>query len=146
MSDAATQAEIEIAVGRLRSKDYGTLAVVERLALRLSREVFLRTAEKCERRRAKGGIEDDAAYLVGVLQMRAREEDRQRAAAVAVASAAAPATGIEKVKREEPERYLRTMLERVPDLDVEGYLQQYVDDQGERRRLLRLAEELGAAA
>ncbi|MGD0165790.1 MAG: hypothetical protein ABSC51_00670 [Gaiellaceae bacterium] len=142
----ATQAEIEGAVARLHSKDAETYAIVERLGRRMSRETFLRTVEKFERRRARGGIEDDAAYLVGVLKIRAREEDRQRAAAVTVADAAAPAIGIEKIKREEPERYLRTMLPRLPELDVSSYLLRYVNDPGERCRLLRLAEDLGAAA
>jgi hypothetical protein len=140
--DAPRQSEIAAAVARLASKDYGTLVVVERLAGCMSRETFLRVLEKFERRRSKGGIDDDAAYLVEVLQIRAHEEQRQRALATAEAAAKAVAAAptqlgvVERARRGDPAEYIAKMA-AVPDFDVEAYLLAYIPDEATRERLRR---------
>jgi hypothetical protein len=141
-----TGAEVAAAVECLVSKDSGTLAVVERLARSLTREEFERALKKLERRRQSttDPLLDDAAYLVSVLKLALREQARLRAAArvdpLARASAEKPPSGfVERVKREEPERYIAAMVKQMPDFDVERYLACYVSDESERQRLRRLA-------
>ena len=46
-------------------------------------------------------------------------------------------SGIERMKREDPERYVRGMA-GAPGFDLEAYLAEYVDDDGERARLREL--------
>jgi hypothetical protein len=132
--------EIAAAVIRLRSADCGTLAVVEPLARQLTPESFVAVVEKLEARTRSGSVRNDAALLLHLLRVAVKEQMRLEVEAQAqlAASAPAPLGLVERVKREDPERYLRSMA-GVPGFDVEQYLATYVDDQAERDRLRGVA-------
>jgi hypothetical protein len=134
--------EIEAAVAQLRSKDHGTLYVVESLARQLPRESFLKAREKLERRRRSTSdpLVDDAAYFVSVLKIEVRKQRLIAAEPQGASAAAAPAPEglVDRVKREDPQRYVQAMA-ALPGFDLEGYLAGYVDDEVERERLRGIA-------
>jgi hypothetical protein len=141
-----SQAEIAAAVDVLWSADRGTLAQVERLAFQLPADVFEATVATLRRRRESGSVANDAGLLVHLLKVELRRRARDRAEAEIQAAAVADLPGghAERVKREEPERYLRTMV-GVPGFDAAEFVERYVVDEAERRRLLELAV-VGVAA
>jgi hypothetical protein len=135
----ATHAEIAAAVARLASKDCGTLRVVESLALQLSGESFQTVLEKFEwRRQSARGVDDESMLLVYLLKIALKQQKLDEAEARGQAAAAAPMGLVERVKREEPERYVRSMAAR-PGFDLEKYLAAYVDDEAKRERLRGIA-------
>jgi hypothetical protein len=144
----APQSEPEVAavVRELRNADHGTLAQVERLAFQLPADVFEETVATLKRRRESGTVANDAGLLVHLLKgaLRHRARDRAEAEIQAAAAVELPGGHVERVKREDPERYLRTMA-GVEGFDPVDFVERYVEDEGERRRLLGVAV-VGVAA
>jgi hypothetical protein len=139
MTAPPSEAEVVAAVDELWSADRGTLTQVERLAFQLPADVFEATVAKLKRRRQTGSVANDAGYLVHLLKVELRERARDRAELEIQAAAAAELPGghAERVKREDPERYLQTMVS-VPGFDAAEYVERYVADEAERRRLFDL--------
>jgi hypothetical protein len=137
---APRDAEVVAAVRRLGSRDAGTLAVVEGLARRLTREHFFQVLDVLERRKSSGKIANDAGLLVKLLKVAVEERARQvqeakEAALEAIAVERSSVLGVvERAKRENPERYLEAMRD-VRGFDVDAYLEAYVADPAERERL-----------
>lgn len=147
---APTQREIAAVLVQLRSADDWTWAQVERLARQVTAEAFARAVGVLDRRRATGSVENDAGYLVYLLRLECDRAARDRAQALADAQSAAgvevPIGHVERIRRTDPERYVRSMLARFPGFDVDAFVRQYVGDSAEQGRLLELANELRAAA
>jgi len=124
----------------LRSADCGTLLVVEQLALRLSSASFAAVLETLDRRTSSGTVANDAGLLVKLLKVALREQARLAAEAQIEAAANAPPEigPVERMKRDEPERYIAN-LRGVRGFDLEGYLAEYVADEAERERLRGIA-------
>jgi hypothetical protein len=138
---APTEAAVAAAVDELWSADRGTLTQVERLAFQLPAEVFEATVATLKRRRESGSVPNDAGLFVHLLKVELRGRARERAEAEIQAAAVAELPGghAERVKREDPERYLRTMV-GVPGFDAAEFVERYVADDAERLRLLEVAD------
>jgi hypothetical protein len=134
----ATESEIAAAVGRLRSVDHGTLAVVEPLARALPRETFLHVLRTLDHRTRAGTVANDVGLLVRLLRVAVNEHGRRQAAEAASDVPAVELGLVERTKRENPAGYLEAMRD-VPGFDVDGFLAEYVADSAERERLRRLA-------
>jgi hypothetical protein len=137
------EADVTAAVDELWTADRGTLAQVERLAFQLPSEVFAASVETLRRRRGSGSVANDAGLFVHLLKVELRRQARDRAELEIQAAAAVELPGghVERIKREEPARYLRAMA-GVPGFDAAGFVERYVAEDSERKRLL---DELAVA-
>jgi hypothetical protein len=143
-ASAPTETEIRTVVDGLRGADLGTFTVIESRARLLPQEAWSAVLEKFEtRRRSRRGVDDDRRMLCYLLDVAIKERRRlaveaQLQARVAVADDPAQLGLVERVKREDPDRYIRAMRGR-PGFELEAYLAQYVDDAVERARLREVA-------
>jgi hypothetical protein len=129
------EAEIAAAVLRLRSRDAGTLRVVESLARQLPRDRFLWVLGKLEQRMSNGRVRDDSSLLVHLLKIAVAEEAR-RAVEVTTVDEPGLLGVVEGRKRSDPAGYIEAMR-GAPGFDVEGFLAAYVPDEAARERLRR---------
>lgn len=126
--------------------DAGSLGVVAPLLQQLPGIVFERTLQKVGARRAKNPVGLFVHLLRAAIDDWRRDQHEAR---LATWDAVFGEAGIERVKREDPERYVRAWA--APSLDavrplppaavishVLDYLFEYVDDVGERFRLLEV--------
>jgi hypothetical protein len=105
---AASESEISAAVAELWSADPGTLNQIEPLASLLSADRFQATFKKLKERRLSSPIRNDAGYFVYLLRVEIRA---LRAASALPSAAHGPQgeSGIERMKREDPDEYARRM-------------------------------------
>lgn len=142
-------------VGRLASADAGTIRQIEPYANALSRVRFERAATKLLERRQRGSIANDAGLFLHLLKVEFREQARELGAQRDVQLAAirdSEASGIERMKRDQPKRFLRLMLTRqrernlppVKDEYIEQFLADNVRDEAQREELWEFVRMLRA--
>jgi hypothetical protein len=137
--ESAREHDVSAAVAELRNGDAGTLRQVEPLARLLPYERFRTVLEVLRERRLSSTVRNDAGLFVHLLRIEVAALRAERAL-LAVENAVPPVESmIDRVKREEPAKYIDAMKENYPAFDLEAYLVEYVDDVDERERLRRAA-------
>jgi hypothetical protein len=136
--ESARQTEISAAVAELRNGDAGTLRQVEPLARLLPYERFHAVLEVLRERRLSSTVRNDAGLFVYLLRVEVEALRAERALSAAEKAAPPVESMIERVRREEPAKYIAAMKDS-PVFDLEAYLVEYVDDVDERERLRRTA-------
>lgn len=133
----------------LNGWDTGSIRVVEPLLQQVPASWFARALETTLQRRARNPV----GLFVHLLQTAINDWRRdQHAAALATWDALFGEAGIERVKREDPERYVLAWATPQPDVakplpahavveHVFAYVHEYVADDAERTRLLELFVE-----
>jgi hypothetical protein len=104
------ESDISAAVAELRNADGGTLRQVEPLARLLPRDRFEEVVETHRVRCLSSVIHNDAGFFVFLLR-NAWDELRRETRAVAQPPETAVESGIERLKRDDPEEYARRMAD-----------------------------------
>lgn len=152
-SAAASESEpvsIERAVASLTllgGWDSGSLRVVEPLLMQVPAAWFARSLQTTLQRR---GVRNQTGLFIHLLQTAINDwRQAQQEARLATWDALFGEAGMERVKREDPERYVLAWATPSPDVvkplpahavvqHVFDYVHEYVDDDAERARLLEL--------
>jgi len=136
--ESARESEVSAAVAELRNGDAGTLRQIEPLARLLPYERFRIVLELLRERRLSSTVRNDAGLFIHLLRVEVQMLRAERAALAAEAIAPPVESLIDRVKREQPAKYIEAMKDST-EFDLEAYLVEYVDDVDERERLRRSA-------
>jgi hypothetical protein len=136
--ESARESEVSAAVAELRNADAGTLRQVEPLARLLPHERFRAVLDVLRERRLSSTVRNDAGLFVHLLRVEVQALKAELGALTAEAVAPPVESMVDRVKREDPAKYIEAMKDS-PAFDLEAYLVKYVDDVDERERLRRAA-------